>query len=93
MRKSALLLTLGLCTAVQAQQTNTFTSPSGMWHVADTYPQGSQEFPSFLATTTTVYFSGGLVGKKSQMSQPSHVRATPVETRCIASHLPDSQPR
>lgn len=43
----------------QAQQPNAFTSSTGVWHVADTYPQGSQEFPGFLATTTTVFYYAG----------------------------------
>jgi hypothetical protein len=59
-----MLLTVGLSTfaiwqLAQAQQPVSFTTPTGVWHVANSFPQGSLQFPDFIATTTEVYFYEG----------------------------------
>jgi len=59
-----LLLAVGLSAfsywqSAQAQQPVYFTDTACAWHVANSFPEGSQQFPNFIATTTEVYFYEG----------------------------------
>ena len=49
----------GIMAIVMAQNTIHFDDTSGVWHVADTYPQGNAQNPNFIQTNTLRYFYSG----------------------------------
>ena len=53
--KSILLISFLFPTLLFSQITNHFSNQDSKWNVAKSYPAATQEFPSFVATTTKVY--------------------------------------
>jgi|SRR5690554_1665403 len=53
--KVLLLFSVLLPTLLFGQITNHFAQPDSKWHVAKSYTAATQEYPSFIATTTKVY--------------------------------------
>ncbi len=59
--RTILLAACGTCimASAMAQDTIHFDDASGVWHVADTHPQGNIQNPNFIQTNTLRYFYSG----------------------------------
>ena len=59
MRTALIIFVASIPTLSQAQATFSFNDPTAKWHVAETFPHGSPEFPNFIETSTRLYEFGG----------------------------------